>query len=250
MRIEKNPQDLQRELFGKTEIGFIPTMGAIHLGHLSLVQTARQENSFVVVSLFVNPAQFDDSIDFETYPLSLEKDLPLLKEQGVDIAFCPDKKSMYPNGYNYNVTEGDLSQKLCGCHRPGHFTSVLTIVLKLLNIVRAHRAYFGQKDYQQLQLIEKMVEAFFIPTEIVGCPTVRDKKGLALSSRNQKLSREGLKKAQDFAKILRETCTIKDIKQRLCSLGEVEVEYIEDVEDRRFAAVKIENIRLIDNVQL
>ena len=147
------------------------------------------------------------------------------------------------------MVEKDLSQKLCGQSRPGHFTGVLTIVLKLLNLIRAKRAYFGEKDYQQLRLIQGMVEAFFIPTEIVGCPTLRDQEGLALSSRNQRLSPSGLKKAQTFAKVL-QNCQKKEVlEQKLLSLG-LEIDFIEDIMGRLFVAVKIENVRLIDNVPL
>ena len=252
MKVEKNPKDLQQYLFetGKIKsIGFVPTMGAVHPGHLSLIKRAKQENSFVVVSLFVNPTQFDDPEDLKTYPLQKEQDLVALKKQNVDLVFCPNEKSLYPDHYTYRVIEQNFSKKLCGQKRPGHFTGVLTIVLKLLNLVRPGRAYFGEKDYQQFQLIQKMVKAFFIPTEIIGCPTLRDEKGLALSSRNRKLSESGLKKARTFAKILKAFREIEEVKQKLQSLG-VEIDYVKDITDRRFAAVKIENVRLIDNVQL
>ncbi len=252
MRVEENPEDLQKNILetGKTKsIGFVPTMGALHSGHLSLVKRAKRENSFVLVSLFVNPTQFDDREDFKTYPLQQERDLVLLKEQGVDLVFCPDEKSLYPDNYTYKVIEGNFSEKLCGQSRPGHFTGVLTIVLKLLNLVRPKKVYFGEKDYQQLQLIQQMVRAFFIPTEVIGCPTLRDEKGLALSSRNQKLSASGLKKARAFAGILKNFRDIQEVRQGLESLG-LEIDYIEDIRERRFAAVKIENVRLIDNVRL
>ena len=252
MRVEKNPKNLQKTLseIRKTKsLGFVPTMGALHTGHLSLIKKAKLENSFVVVSLFVNPTQFDDPKDFKNYPVQKEQDLALLKQHNVDLVFCPDEKSLYPDHYSYRVTERNFSEKLCGRKRPGHFTGVLTIVLKLLNLVRPTKIYFGEKDYQQLQLIRKMAEAFFIPTEVTGCPTLRDKEGLALSSRNQRLSQSGLEKARAFSKILKNFREIKEVKQQLRFLG-VEIDYVEDTTDRRFAAIKIENVRLIDNVRL
>ncbi len=252
MRVEKNPKNLQQllaEIRKTKSIGFVPTMGALHQGHLSLIKRAKTENPFVVVSLFVNPTQFDNPEDLKTYPTQKKQDLIFLKKQKVDLVFCPDKNSLYPDNYAYRVMEQIFSEKLCGQKRPGHFTGVLTIVLKLLNLVRPEKVYFGEKDYQQLHLIQKMVEAFFIPTEVISCPTVRDQQGLALSSRNQKLSGAGLKKARAFSKILKNFREIREIKQNLQFLG-VEIDYVEDRMDRRFAAVKIENVRLIDNVQL
>ena len=252
MIVERDPKCLQKNLIeiGKEKsIGFIPTMGALHFGHLSIVEKARQENSFVVVSLFINPTQFDNYRDFKTYPSQQKEDIRMLEEQDVDLVFCPQRKSLYPDDYNYKVIEEKLSHKLCGQSRPGHFIGVLTVVLKLLNLIRPNRAYFGEKDYQQLWLIKRMVEAFFIPTEIIHCPTSRDQDGLALSSRNQNLSPQGIQKARAFASALRDFKTKDEIKEKLFSLG-IEIDYIEEMGDRRFAAVRIENVRLIDNVQL
>jgi pantoate--beta-alanine ligase len=169
-------------------VGFVPTLGALHSGHASLFEAARLENAVVLASIFVNPTQFDDPEDFKRYPRALERDRELMAAAGVQVVFAPDVAEMYPNGAGYAVTESDFSRELCGAHRPGHFTGVLTVVMKLLQIADAERAYFGEKDYQQLELVRGMCRAFFIPTEIIGRPTVRESDGLALSSRNAGLS--------------------------------------------------------------
>ncbi len=252
MKIIHEPLELQKELKdlkNKHSIGFVPTMGALHQGHISLIQQSQKENGLTVVSIYVNPTQFNDPKDFEKYPSNLEADIDLLKQLKVDYLFNPSYEQIYPDDFEYVVFEKTLSQKLCGQSRPGHFDGVLTIVLKLLNIVQAHHAYFGEKDFQQFSLIKKMAEAFFIPTQIKLCPTVRDQKGLALSSRNVRLSPHGFIKAQFFAETLKSKRTKKEVWDQLKSSG-IEIDYLEEFDDRRFAAVRIENVRLIDNVTL
>lgn len=171
-------------------VGFVPTMGYFHEGHLTLMRTARKENDIVVVSIFVNPTQFGAGEDFERYPRDLERDLGLAREAGVDAVFAPGAREMYPPGYSTYVTVEGLSEKLCGRFRPGHFRGVATVVLKLFNIVMPDRAYFGQKDAQQLRIIEQMVEDLNLQIEIVPVPTVREPGGLAMSSRNVYLTPE------------------------------------------------------------
>ncbi|MGR3310067.1 MAG: pantoate--beta-alanine ligase [Candidatus Brocadiales bacterium] len=182
-------------------IGFVPTMGALHEGHLSLARAAKKENSAIVVSIFVNPIQFHakDSAslrscpgeDFERYPRQLEQDKETLRQiGGVDTIFYPDVKEMYCKGFRTSIDVKDLGNRLCGLSRPGHFTGVLTVVTKLFNIIKPDVAYFGQKDFQQNVIIKKMVTDLNMDTEIKVMPTVRDKDGLALSSRNQYLSQE------------------------------------------------------------
>ena len=231
----------------KRSIGFVPTMGALHEGHLTLMRQAKAENDVVVVSIFVNPTQFNNPEDLKKYPRTLEKDLEMISNVGVDYLFSPEISDMYPDDYRYKVTENSFSKILCGAHRPGHFDGVLSVVMKLFNIVKPHKAYFGEKDYQQLKLIEGMVDSFFMDLEIVAVPIVRNEKGLALSSRNQRLSSDGIIRAQKFAKILKQDKTLEDIKNELLS-HDIEVEYLEDHDGRRFAAVVIEGVRLIDNV--
>lgn len=172
---------------GKT-IGFVPTMGALHEGHLSLVRRARLENDVVVVSIFVNPTQFGPSEDFERYPRDIEGDTEKLVKEDVDILFMPDVSVMYPEGFLTYVEVKDVSEKLCGAFRPGHFKGVATVVTKLFNIVKPTRAYFGQKDYQQSLIIKQMVKDLNMDIDIIVCPTVREKDGLAMSSRNSYLN--------------------------------------------------------------
>ncbi|MCB1105637.1 MAG: pantoate--beta-alanine ligase [Opitutaceae bacterium] len=228
-------------------IGFVPTMGALHRGHASLIQAARQECDVVLASVFVNPTQFDEATDFDTYPRTLEADLALMEKAGVDTVFAPSVGEMYPNGRHYTVEEDTLSRELCGAHRPGHFTGVLTVVMKLLQIAGADRAYFGEKDWQQLQLIRGMAEAFFLETEIVGWPTVREADGLALSSRNVRLTPDERTLAPRFHAILQSAPDATTATEQLTTLG-FRVDYVEDRPGRRLGAVRLGSTRLIDNV--
>jgi pantoate--beta-alanine ligase len=229
-------------------VGFVPTMGALHAGHRSLLERARAENDRVVLSIFVNPTQFDDPSDLGRYPRTPGADLEAAGS-AADYALLPDPAEMYPDGYRYRVTERELSAQMEGAFRPGHFDGVLTVVLKLLNIVRPHRAYFGEKDWQQLQLVQGMVRALFLPVEIVPCPTVRDPDGLALSSRNARLSAPGRAAAAAFPRILREASAPEGAARELGEAG-FAVDYVEDRGGTRLGAVRLEGIRLIDNARL
>ncbi len=240
--------DLRSQLSGS--VGFVPTMGALHQGHRELIERARQENKWVVVSIFVNPTQFDREEDLKNYPVTWDTDLKLLSEVGIDYVLRPKAPSLYPDGYAYKVTENVFSAKLCGAHRPGHFDGVLTVVLKLLNLVKADRAYFGEKDYQQLQLVQAMTQALFIPTTIVPCPTVREPDGLALSSRNQRLSPSQRELApQLYHWLNRKDLTCHQVTEKLVDAG-FQVEYVEEMMGRRFAAAWLGSVRLIDNVEI
>ena len=168
-------------------IVLVPTMGFLHEGHLSLVRQGRTNGDCLVASIFANPAQFAPSEDFDSYPRDLERDVRLLKEERVDLLFNPTVEDMYPRGYQTYVDVEQVSQPLCGARRPGHFRGVGTVVLKLFNIVRPHVAMFGLKDYQQVQVIRRMLEDLNLDVEIVACPTVREPDGLAMSSRNRYL---------------------------------------------------------------
>ena len=229
-------------------VGFVPTMGALHAGHRSLLERARAENDRVVLSVFVNPTQFDDPADLKRYPRALEADLALAGDL-VDLVLVPEPREMYADDYRYRMTEYILSAKLEGAHRPGHFEGVLTVVLKLLNLVRPHRAYFGEKDRQQLDLVQGMARSLFLPVEIVPCPTVRDPDGVALSSRNTRLSPSGRARATAFPRILRESASAAAAAKSLGDAG-FGVDYVEDHDGVRLAAVRLEEIRLIDNVRL
>lgn len=172
-------------------LALVPTMGALHEGHLELIRAARKKvgpKGTVAISIFINPIQFDRASDLHTYPQPLEEDLLLCEKEGVDLAFVPEADSLYSKNHSVLVTESLLTKHLCGSTRPGHFDGVLTIVLKLFNITQPDFAIFGQKDFQQLAVIKRMVRDLDIPVEIIGHPTVREKDGLALSSRNRKLT--------------------------------------------------------------
>jgi len=231
---------------GRT-VGFVPTMGALHEGHASLFRAARRENDVVFATVFVNPMQFDEQQDFDKYPRTLDADVALMAEAGVDVVLAPSVAEMYPNGTDYTVQEATFSRELCGAHRPGHFTGMLTVVMKLLQIADADRAYFGEKDYQQLQLIRGMVQAFFLPTQIVPCPIVREADGLAMSSRNARLSPAERSLAPLFNQVLRNARTPEVARAELEAAG-FAVDYVEDRGDRRFGAVRLGATRLIDNV--
>lgn len=228
-------------------LGFVPTMGALHEGHRSLVQRSRRENDRTLVSIFVNPAQFEDPADLARYPRTLDDDLAALRAESADFLLLPRVEDVYADGYRYRVIEIERSMELEGAHRPGHFDGVLTVVLKLLQIAQAERAYFGEKDWQQLTLVQGMAKALLLPTAIVGCPTVREADGLALSSRNVQLSAADRARAPRFYRALVGAATADDAAHELRSAG-FDVDYIADREGRRMGAVRLGGVRLIDNV--
>ena len=230
-------------------LGFVPTMGALHEGHLSLVRRSRAENDLTLVSIFVNPAQFDDLADLENYPQPLETDLATLETEGADFVFRSREPDFYADDYRYRVTEIELSTVMEGAHRPGHFDGVLTVVFKLLQIISAERAYFGEKDWQQLTLVRGMVEAFFLSTTIVACATVRETDGLAVSSRNRRLLVADRKRASRFYRVLSVAPTAEAAARDLRASG-FAVDYVEDRGGRRLGAVRLGEVRLIDNVPL
>ncbi|MCK4914131.1 MAG: pantoate--beta-alanine ligase [Planctomycetes bacterium] len=254
-------------------IGFVPTMGALHIGHISLIETAVKQCDFVVVSIFVNPTQFGIGEDFQKYPRPLETDLEICKKAGVDVVFAPSIKEMYPNENLTWVNVEKVTESLCGKSRPSHFRGVATVCAKLFNIVAPDFAYFGQKDAQQAVVIRQMVYDLNLPVEIVVCPTVREKDGLAVSSRNQYLSRQHKKDAALIYKSLQKCrqmilagetdvsviidCISKVLNQSLA----IEIEYISVVDAQTLQnltkisgkilaaiAVKIGSTRLIDNI--
>lgn len=194
MKIITSPKEMQAYVKraradGKT-VGLVPTMGAFHEGHLSLMRRARAENDIVVTSIFVNPTQFGPKEDYNAYPRDLENDSKMAEKIGVDVIFAPSVKDMYPQGYATFVNVERITEKMCGASRPGHFRGVATVVTKLFNIIPAHKAYFGQKDAQQCVVIKRMSEDLNFDIDIVILPTVRENDGLAMSSRNKYLSDE------------------------------------------------------------
>lgn len=240
-------QKQRKELKGS--LGFVPTMGNLHEGHIALARRAKAENDFVIVSLFVNPTQFNQRSDYEKYARTFDADVKLLGDAGVDFVLYPDEPAMYPDKYDVQVIEKTISKELEGEFRPGHFEGMLTIVLKLLNIAQADRAYFGEKDFQQLTLVKKMVEAFFIPTEIIPCPTIRQEDGLALSSRNGRLSPEQRSQAVEISRLLKSSLSDDEIMKKLAEAG-FRPEYVATKWGRRLAAAWLGDVRLIDNVPL
>ncbi|MCB5268006.1 MAG: pantoate--beta-alanine ligase [Candidatus Cloacimonetes bacterium] len=257
-----------------SKIGFVPTMGYLHEGHLSLVDASRKECKITVVSIFINPAQFGPNEDLASYPRDLERDLNLLHERGVDYVFFPSSGQMYPDGYHSWVEVEELSNILCGASRPGHFRGVCTVVLKLINLVRPHRMYMGEKDYQQLTILRTMAVDLNLPLRIVGCPIVREPDGLAKSSRNVYLDQsqrqiarslsEALQMAQSQARsgILDSAELIRQATEHLQSRG-ARVDYVSIVDSRTLMphaqideysrmllAAYVGKTRLIDNLQL
>jgi len=230
-------------------VGFVPTMGNLHDGHLALLQRAKDENHISVCSIFVNPTQFDQARDFERYPKTIAEDIAKLQALAIDYVFLPTPSTMYPDNYEVRIQETNISKALEGQYRCGHFDGMLTIVLKLFNIICPTRVYFGEKDYQQLLLIKKMLTSLFLPIELVACTTVRSEEQLALSSRNSRLNESQLKLAHYFAQLLRSIDSCDEIRQLLEKVG-IKVDYIEENWGRRLGAIWIDDVRLIDNVAI
>jgi pantoate--beta-alanine ligase len=256
-------------------VGLVPTMGALHEGHVSLIRHARGECATVVVSIFVNPIQFDRPEDLERYPRSLDLDTDICRSLGVDLVFAPTVAEMYPVPLECRVDVGRLADHLCGRYRPGHFGGVATVVLKLFEIVQADRSYFGEKDAQQLAVVRRLVSDFNVPTTVVGVPTVREPDGLALSSRNQRLSPEERQLAPALFQALSRVqaaaaagvTSVADLKQlassHIPSDNRLRLEYFELVDPRDFqpvarvtgpviaaGALWVGTTRLIDNVMI
>lgn len=271
---EMQSLSLSEKRAGK-KIGFVPTMGYLHEGHLSLIRAARSATDLVVVSIFVNPKQFGAGEDFDRYPRNLKRDTALAKEAGADIIFHPSTAEMYPDGFSTYVEETKLSQHLCGLSRPAHFRGVTTVVLKLLNIVQPDVAYFGQKDAQQALIVRRMVRDLNVPVHIEVLPIVREDNGLAISSRNEYLSPKQREQATVLHKALRETQRLVDagerkagtierkIREIIESAPEAKIDYVsivngdtlDDVEDLRgniliALAVFVGKTRLIDNLEI
>ena len=279
MKFYNTHKSLQEDILklkNKTTIGFVPTMGALHEGHLSLIKRAKKENNFIVVSIFVNPTQFDKQEDLDQYPRTLEKDLELLKTVDCDAVFVPDTNDIYNNQIlAVDFDFGGLEFEMEGKHRIGHFNGVGTIVQKLFDIVKPNKAYFGEKDFQQLQIIRNMVKKNHIPVEIIGCKIFREKDGLAMSSRNVRLSEDQRKMAPFIFKILKKAKEkFKDnsisevitwVQKEFENNSILKLEYFEianietlkptkrkskKVKYRGFIAAFAGNVRLIDNIAL
>src|SRR5690606_14199841 len=258
-------------------IGLVPTMGYLHEGHVSLIRKAREECDVVVLSVFVNPLQFGPGEDYERYPRDLERDAKIAEQAGVDVLFAPSVEELYPQTPLTKVTVSRLTDRLCGASRPGHFDGVATVVTKLFHIVEPDRAYFGMKDAQQVAVVEQMVRDLHFPVTVVPCPTVGEKDGLAVSSRNVYLSEEERKQATVLSAGLREVAekvkrgemtrasqAIEYLKRRISSKPLARIDYVdvlaypeltpvEELKGRRVivaVAVRFGSTRLIDNTIL
>jgi pantoate--beta-alanine ligase len=279
MKIAKTVESVRRLVkaarIAGEKIGFVPTMGALHIGHISLIEAAKKNCDFVVVSIFVNPTQFGPGEDFKKYPRPIETDLKMCRKAGVDLVFAPTPQEMYPAENLTWVNVEKLSEPLCGKFRPGHFRGVATVCAKLFNIITPDIAYFGRKDAQQAIVIKKMVADLNMPLKIVVCPTVREKNGLAMSSRNQYLTPQQKKDAAYIYKSLqkcrhtikqgvKDTKKIKTQMRRILKqIPSVEIQYISIVDAETLrnidrvtgkvlaaVTVKIGSTRLIDNISL
>lgn len=256
-------------------VGLVPTMGALHAGHRSLIEAAKARCDDVVVSIFVNPTQFGPGEDADRYPRTMDADLAVCRNTGVELVFLPSVEEMYANGATTSLRIGGLTEGLCGPHRPGHFEGVATVVTKLFNIVPADEAYFGEKDYQQLKVIQRMVRDFHIPIDIIPCPTVREPDGLAMSSRNVYLSPSERVQAGSLSQALRHAVAraghgetdcrrlIDEATRHIEQAGPVRIDYVSivnaeslepmsvlDRPARMCLAVRIGACRLIDNMPL
>ena len=256
-------------------VGFVPTMGALHQGHAELFARSVSENKRTVVSIFVNSLQFNSASDLEAYPRQIEQDQVIAEQQGVDVLFVPDHEEMYPSGFASVISAGTIAQHMEGLHRPGHFDGVATVVVKLLNAVMPDVAYFGLKDFQQLAVIRNVVQDLNIKCEVRGVPTVRNELGLALSSRNSRLSEDHLSQASSIYALLLElanqaqaretsTTTIVDrFNNGMKSISAATVEYVEVVDSTTLlpvttahegtticVAVWFGDVRLIDNISI
>ncbi|MBS1769601.1 MAG: pantoate--beta-alanine ligase [Acidobacteria bacterium] len=258
------------------KVGFVPTMGALHAGHLKLVEESRRRSDITIVSIFVNPAQFNDKADLEKYPRDLTQDAAMLAELGVDYIYAPDVEEVYPPGFSTYVDVEGLTDVMEGASRPGHFRGVATVVTILFNTIRPDIAFFGQKDAQQVAVIERLTRDLGFEMEIAVMPTVREASGLAMSSRNERLSDEGREKAVVLINSLREAKkAFKNGERNAADLAQIvrttieeepsaeldyvaivdretlqSIEKIGDSEALIAAAIKIDDIRLIDNVIL
>ena len=274
-RIERLRAQLAEARLDQLTIGLVPTMGALHAGHLELIRQARRANDLVVVSIFVNPLQFDRQEDLERYPRTLDADVTMCQAAGVDIVFAPSAAEMYPRAPLTTVSVGRIAEHLCGRHRPGHFDGVATVVMKLLHLVEPHAAYFGEKDAQQLAVVRRMVADLAVPVRIVPVPTVREADGLAMSSRNQRLSAGERTLAIALYRALQalqaivaagETDAASAVRQASAAIpgdDRLRLEYLEIVDEQEFQPIErltgpaiaagalwVGETRLIDNVRL
>jgi pantoate--beta-alanine ligase len=272
--IKETSHYLSRQKAEDMQIGFVPTMGALHEGHLSLMQQAKEENDLLAVSVFVNPIQFNNAADLEKYPRDMDRDRKLLEQIGCDVLFAPDVEEMYPEPETTAYDFGPLERVMEGASRKGHFNGVAIVVRKLFGIIGPQKAYFGEKDFQQLAIIQELVRQYKLPVEIVPCPIVREPDGLAMSSRNERLTAEERKIAPEIYRILQAAKAKIDelsppelkkwVEEQFDKEPEFRLDYFEIADDTYlqpvenwdnnkgimgFVAVFLGNVRLIDNIR-
>ena len=276
MKILKKPEELQKIIEGLKKkgktVGFVPTMGALHAGHISLMKKSVSQNDVTVVSVYVNPIQFGPNEDYEKYPRPVERDIKVCKDNKVDFLFLPTNQTLYNDNFSTYIYNNKLAKIMCGVTRPIHFQGVCTVVSKLFNIAMPTRAYFGLKDYQQYVIVKQMAKDLNFNIKVIGCPIVREKSGLAMSSRNTYLSE---KEKADACGIYKSLCLAKkqfstgkkikdikkDIEKNILSIPKSKIDYVElrnsenlnEVTDKDntiviAVAVKVGNVRLIDNI--
>ena len=277
LRIPLIAQDsCKKHLQRGRSLGFVPTMGALHEGHLNLVKRAKMENDVTIVSIFLNPLQFGPSEDLDKYPRDVDEDIKKLRQEDIDIMFLPDNNLMYPKGFSTRIEVDSLSEKLCGKFRPGHFKGVATVVSKLFNIIKPTRAYFGQKDFQQTVIIKRMARDLNFDIDIIICPTIREHDGLAMSSRNAYLDMEqrstarilyqclnnaseavktGAASGETIREMMRQTLLSEPLISQIDYASAYDPETLEEADEIKgdvllAVAVRMGNTRLIDNILL
>ena len=269
MKIIKSKNKLKKFIWNEKNLGFVPTMGAIHLGHISLVKKCISQCDKSIVSIFINPSQFNRKSDFQKYPRVLKKDISILKKLKIDYLYLPSVSQIYPNGENNNIKISSLGKKLCGKFRPGHFEAVADVIDRFIKIIQPKRIYFGNKDMQQLKIIEHFVGKNHVKTNVVGCKTIREKNGVACSSRNFLLSLKEKMIASKIYKLIvnkkqnliNNKISLRTIKKKISALGATRIDYIEILNINKlikpykknnkykiFIAYYLGTTRLIDNI--
>ena len=269
MKIIKSKNKLKKFIWNEKNLGFVPTMGAIHLGHISLVKKCISQCDKSIVSIFINPSQFNKKSDFQKYPRVLKRDISILKKLKIDYLYLPSVSQIYPNGQNNNIKISSLGKKLCGKFRPGHFEAVADVIDRFIKIIKPKRIYFGNKDMQQLKIIEHFVGKNHVKTNVVGCKTIREKNGVACSSRNFLLSLKEKMIASKIYKLIvnkkqnliNNKISLRTIKRKISTLGATRTDYIEILNINKlikpykknnkyniFIAYYLGTTRLIDNI--
>jgi len=269
MKIIKSKNKLKKFIWNEKNLGFVPTMGAIHLGHISLVKKCISQCDKSIVSIFINPSQFNKKSDFQKYPRVLKRDISILKKLKIDYLYLPSVSQIYPNGQNNNIKISSLGKKLCGKFRPGHFEAVADVIDRFIKIIKPKRIYFGNKDMQQLKIIEHFVGKNHVKTNVVGCKTIREKNGVACSSRNFLLSLKEKMIASKIYKLIvnkkqnliNNKVSLRIIKRKISTLGATRTDYIEILNINKlikpykknnkykiFIAYYLGTTRLIDNI--